>query len=253
MANSGHTSLNLRPALETPLAHTEARHVDDIRICKAFPGKGKLMPDNSWISQGGARVDLEDGRSSDWDSERDLSDLEPMEGLTEDEIDEEEDDWTKVRHRKWGGNAGSSQSLKLQSSKSHAGVFVQRASGKGDGKYISSAASTTTTSTTAASTTRTTTTTTTSASPGSSRAGQCGAELANGRPLRGAPFGKGSGKRSKPVTKSPFADHKCVCDKFNGEYFCSSTRCRNNAYVNRPLGSTTNGRVGTEDGSPWNT
>ena len=61
------------------------------------------MPDDSWISQGGARTDLEDGHSSDWDSERDLTDLEPMEGLTDSEIDGEKDDWTEVRHRKWQG------------------------------------------------------------------------------------------------------------------------------------------------------
>ena len=72
------------------------------------PARGKYRADKFWISQGGALANLEDGDSSDWDSERDLTDLEPMESPTDSEIDGENGDWTEVRHRKWGGNAGYS-------------------------------------------------------------------------------------------------------------------------------------------------
>ena len=52
------------------------------------------------------------------------------------------------------------------------------------------------------------------------------------RPLAQSPV-KGKGKTSN--RDSPrfdiFADHKCTCEKFNGEFFCTSMKCRNNIHL----------------------
>lgn len=254
------------------------------------PARGKYRADNFWISQGGARANLEDGDSSDWDSERDLTVLEPMEGLTDSEIDGGKGDWTEDRHRKWGGNAGYSQSLTRSKPKTYAPrpassadepsglavgfstVFVpqEELSGISESSTSSStpyraaqcgaavadvSTSSTTTHPRAAQCGAAAAEATSTRASAATRSAQCGVAVDDTRSPSGAPFGKGSGKSgklSKPANKSLFAAHNCVCDKFNGEYFCTSSKCRNYASAFRPHGSTTNGRVGTEDGSPWN-
>ena len=45
-------------------------------------------------------------------------------------------------------------------------------------------------------------------------------------------------------------NHKCLCAMQTAEFFCSSKRCINDCPSGRPLGSTTIGHVGTDDGSP---
>lgn len=98
--------------------------------------RGTYLPDKSWISQGGAHVNLEDGYSSDWDSERNLTVLEPMEGLSLTA--------RSTARRTIGPKSGIgmrrgcrfSQSLtrrKITPATTHAADVVQMASGKGDG------------------------------------------------------------------------------------------------------------------------
>ena len=47
-------------------------------------------------------------------------------------------------------------------------------------------------------------------------------------------------------------NHKCTCDDFTGKCFCSARKCRNDVHATRPVGSTADGHVGTDEGSPWN-
>ena len=45
-------------------------------------------------------------------------------------------------------------------------------------------------------------------------------------------------------------NHKCMCAMQTAEFFCSSKKCMNDRPSGRPFGSTTTGRVGTDEGSP---
>ena len=46
---------------------------------------------------------------------------------------------------------------------------------------------------------------------------------------------------------------KCSCPERCKDYFCKSSRCRNDQLRDRPTGSVTTGRVGTDEGSPKST
>ena len=87
-------------------------------------------------------------------------------------------------------------------------------------------------------------------------------QVADERLLRGASSSSTSTTSVKGKCKTAkrdasrfdiFADHTSTCDKFNGECFCTSRKCRNNIHVSRPHGSTMIGHVGTDEGSPGNT
>lgn len=99
-----------------------------------------------------------------------------------------------------------------------------------------------------------------------SRAGQCSAALANrGKSGKSYLFPdaaffvppellvKGNGKSSKTTSCHDFMNHKCTCDNFSGKYFCTARRCSNDVHATRPVGSSADGRVGTDEGSLWNT
>ena len=68
---------------------------------------------------------------------------------------------------------------------------------------------------------------------------------------------RGGKALNSPNTATTFNSKcKCSCEHKTSEYFCASSKCRNNqpsvsnVSVVRPFGSTTIGHVGTEDGSP---
>ena len=54
-------------------------------------------------------------------------------------------------------------------------------------------------------------------------------------------------------TKNCGSKMPCSCPERCNEYFCKSSKCRNDQRRDRPAGSVTTGRVGTEEGSPKST
>ncbi len=64
-------------------------------------------------------------------------------------------------------------------------------------------------------------------------------------------------RKIRPMTQAvpdlSDGSHKCMCAMQTAEFFCSCKKCMNDRPSGRPFGSTTTGRVGTDEGSPRST